>query len=543
MPAKAFRWFLALAVLIYAGGLFVDIMQVDAAQYASISREMMETGQWLQVHHRYTDYLDKPPLLFWLSALSLKIFGVHVWAFKLPTVLFAFAGFYGLFKLTQRLYNPDAGRLAVLILASCLGWVMFNNDVRTDSLLASNVILSTWLLQEYRERERWKYLFGGFFFAALAMLAKGPIGLAVPGIALGADMIIKGQWKQIFDWRWIVGLIFLVIILSPMLYGLYKQYDAHPEKGISGLKFFFWTQSFGRITGENTWHNDSSPSLFFVHTYLWSFAPWSVLLLPAFWNKTMQRIKGNHTTEYLGIPGFLIPFIVLSFSHYKLPHYIYVIFPFAALLLGGWLASDKPVPKFFALLQWIINILFWIAAGAMAFYFFPLSNVSKYLILAIWLAVFIWITIKTAGKQQLVYGTVITALFIGFYYNFFLSPGLMQWPADSRISEKVMSLNAGDNFFDYKIGSHVIDFKLNRVVPYIYSPQQVDSVLIKRPAIWLYTDEDGYHQLQSEGYRIMATDIFTHFGVNEMSWEFINPKTRNTVLRRMFLIELGKKPL
>src|SRR5690242_14579441 len=76
----------ALILLVYGLGLTVEIMEVDAAQYASISREMLETGQWLQVHHRYMDYLDKPPLLFWFSALSLKLFGVSIWAYKLPSV-------------------------------------------------------------------------------------------------------------------------------------------------------------------------------------------------------------------------------------------------------------------------------------------------------------------------------------------------------------------------------------------------------------------------------------------------------------------------
>jgi 4-amino-4-deoxy-L-arabinose transferase-like glycosyltransferase len=403
-------------------------------------------------------------------------------------------------------------------------------------------------MQEYRISGKWRDLLSGFFFAALAMLAKGPIGLAVPAIALGSDMLVKRQWKQIFDWRWIVGAIFLLIVLLPMLYGLYQQYDLHPEKvingekGVSGLKFFFWTQSFGRITGENTWHNDSSPSLFFVHTYLWSFAPWSLLLLPALWQKIRALAKLNQSQEYIGIAGFLIPIIVLSFSHYKLPHYIYVTFPFAALALAGYLISDEPIPRFFVVLQWIINILLWILSAVMAVYFFPLGNPLAYLPLILALGGFIWMMVKTRGKQQILWGTLVTALFIALYYNFYLSPALLQWPADSRVAEAVKANHAEKDFFDYKIGSHVVDFKLNEIVPYNYAPQQVDSVLNKRPAIWLFTDEDGRQQLQSTGYLIIKTLPFKHFGVNEMSWDFINPKTRESVTRRMYLIEVKRKP-
>ena len=55
------------------GMIFIDIMEIDAAQYASISQEMLQTGDYLQVHHRHADYLDKPPLLFWLTSFSFKL--------------------------------------------------------------------------------------------------------------------------------------------------------------------------------------------------------------------------------------------------------------------------------------------------------------------------------------------------------------------------------------------------------------------------------------------------------------------------------------
>ncbi|MEO0008670.1 MAG: hypothetical protein RJA20_2866, partial [Bacteroidota bacterium] len=63
-----YLWAGAGLLFIAIAGLFLDIMDVDAAQYASIALEMTQNGSWLQVMHRGADYLDKPPLLFWLSA-------------------------------------------------------------------------------------------------------------------------------------------------------------------------------------------------------------------------------------------------------------------------------------------------------------------------------------------------------------------------------------------------------------------------------------------------------------------------------------------
>ena len=60
----------------YIRGLSIDVMDVDASQYASIAMEMLQGGSWLEVQHRHADYLDKPPLLFWASALSYALFGI-----------------------------------------------------------------------------------------------------------------------------------------------------------------------------------------------------------------------------------------------------------------------------------------------------------------------------------------------------------------------------------------------------------------------------------------------------------------------------------
>ena len=57
------------------GMLMIDLMEVDTMQYGSIAWEMLDSGNFLQVQHRQLDYLDKPPLLFWLSSLSFSIFG------------------------------------------------------------------------------------------------------------------------------------------------------------------------------------------------------------------------------------------------------------------------------------------------------------------------------------------------------------------------------------------------------------------------------------------------------------------------------------
>ena len=82
-------------------GLRIDIMDIDAAQYASISREMLSTGHFLQVYDLGKDYLDKPPFLFWVSAISMKIFGISNFSYKLPSFLFAIIAVFSTYKLSK----------------------------------------------------------------------------------------------------------------------------------------------------------------------------------------------------------------------------------------------------------------------------------------------------------------------------------------------------------------------------------------------------------------------------------------------------------
>ena len=148
MPKVPF-WVFMLISLLYLSAVRVDTMDVDASQYAEISREMMMSGDYLHIYDRGYDYLDKPPLLFWASATSMKVFGVNNIGYKLPSILFALLALYATFRLAKLLYNETTGRMAALILATCQGMFLMTNDVRCDTILMGWVITAIWLIQEW----------------------------------------------------------------------------------------------------------------------------------------------------------------------------------------------------------------------------------------------------------------------------------------------------------------------------------------------------------------------------------------------------------
>jgi 4-amino-4-deoxy-L-arabinose transferase-like glycosyltransferase len=160
--------------------MFNDVMEVDASQYAAMSREMLESGNYFELYDRGQNYLDKPPLLFWVSALSYKIFGINNFTYKLPSVLFSLLGIFATARLGRRLYGDKAGFYAALILSSCQAWFMMNQDIRTDTILASCTVFAIWQLFIFIDEQKWIHLILGSIGVAGAMLTKGPIGLMVP---------------------------------------------------------------------------------------------------------------------------------------------------------------------------------------------------------------------------------------------------------------------------------------------------------------------------------------------------------------------------
>jgi 4-amino-4-deoxy-L-arabinose transferase-like glycosyltransferase len=537
---------------VYIRGLFLDVMDVDAAQYASISMEMVQNGSWLQVFHRGADYLDKPPLVFWLSAAMFKVFGLSNWSYKLPSVLAALMGVWATYRFTLLFYGAEKARHAAFILASCMGLMVIGNDVRTDTLLLGFSACAIWQLAEYLEFRRWKNLLSGFIFVGLAMLAKGPIGLVMPAFGLGTHLLLHRQWRAIFQWQWLVGLTVTALILAPMCWGLWEQFDLHPEKlvndrhGVSGLRFYFWEQSFGRVTGENVWKNDAS-GFYFLHVYLWAFLPWCLLLPNALW-KHLKRaftvgVTGSHPdstkTELITLGAFLLTFIALSQSQYKLPHYIFITLPWAAILLASTL--ERP-----ARWQWILLYLVGFLAIAICFaalfFFFPEGSWWVKILAIGGLGALIWEIVRnpfpTTSGHLVQRGTGVMVLF-GFVLNFHFYDQLLPYQCQPQVARFAREQGIPpEKMYFFQSSSHAMDFYNGRIMPSLGTPALVRQTSLSENSIFVFTTQNGKNILEEEGLKPVVRGQFPHFQVALLKPKFLNPATREETLGTYFLLEI-----
>jgi 4-amino-4-deoxy-L-arabinose transferase-like glycosyltransferase len=529
--------------MVYAiSALKVDIMEIDSAHYAEMAREMKDTGSFLELKNRTVDdYLDKPPLIFWLSSLMFTLFGTSGFTFRLPAILASLLGFYSVFRFTKLHYGLESGLLAGMILLSSQAYFLYNQNFLTDTLLANFAIFSVWQLSEYLVKRKWYFFLGAFFGLAMAMLSKGPLGLMVPVCGFAVHLIYRREWSNIFRWEWLIGLVVILVILSPMMIGLYRQF------GRTGLQFFFWTQSFGRLTGQSHWHNDSTP-FFFVHTILWFLLPWSFLFLYGFLQNLFSMSRFSKYTEkvpeLITTGGFLLSFLALSASRYKLPQYVLVLLPFAAVIASSAFIKLTGTPgvlvkkKIIIGLHHLISAVYLAGAIAVISFFFPQKNPIPWLILTVGVITFLYLLLspKTV-RYRLVFPIAVIAVIANLVLALYFYPGLMKYQPGKQMAADFLIIHPepAGHLYGFRYHSPALDFHLGYAPPVI-NERKLERLLAKQGQVWIVTDNNGKNQLTN---RLVATQkVFEHYPVQALTIKFLNHNTRDEVLGSTFLLKL-----
>ncbi|MGZ5222449.1 MAG: ArnT family glycosyltransferase, partial [Chitinophagaceae bacterium] len=428
--------------VVYIIGLFVPLMDNDSAHHANIALRMYLTGDYVSLVDHGKDYLDKPHLHFWLSAWSYSVFGVTGFAYKFPSFLFTILGTYSTYRLGRTLYGNEVGRLAALIVASAFAYKLANNDVRMDAILTASIIFATWQLTEWVHNKRLLNAVGAALGLALGFCTKGHIAVFTPAVGIFFYILYKKDWKSFYHWQLLVLIFAFGVFISPVVYCYYLQYDLHPEKiirgksGRSGVEFILWKQNFERFQGDSFGADAKNDYLFFFHSFLWVFAPWSILAFVAFFKRLKSFV--NRKYEWLTIGTFMVMALMISFSGFKLPHYLNIIFPVTAVLTASYLIEQwqkRKTLKGLLLTQVIICSLCLLIAGAVNVWAFPIGNiiaaVGFFLLLAV--AVFFLGRLLT-NIQKIVGASVITSLLVFYLLNSNFYPQLLKYQAGNELA-------------------------------------------------------------------------------------------------------------
>lgn len=259
------------------------------ARYALIGELMLRTGNWI------TPLIDvgvpfwaKPPLSTWATALSYATFGVNAFAARFSPFLFVAGAGVLVYLLGAATRGRRTGLLAACIFASSGLTFYLAGGVMTDPalLLGTTLTMAAYWRSLQAPSPAWGYLF--FIGLGISLLAKGPIGVVLPGLAIGAFVLWHNAWLR--TWRalpWISGTLLTLLIAAPW-YWLAEQ----STPGF--LRYFIVGEHFERFLVKD-WQGDlyGGPRR---HPYgtIWLFGflaalPWSLLLPAALFRPRLRR--------------------------------------------------------------------------------------------------------------------------------------------------------------------------------------------------------------------------------------------------------------
>ena len=356
----------------YLGGL--PLMDPDEGRYAEIPREMLERGDLITPTLNYVKYFEKPPLLYWINAASLKLFGQNEFAARFPSALCGLLTVLATYVIARKLYGRRAALLSALILGTSAGFVLQSRIILTDMLLTFclTAALGSFIVAAGREGRRSRalpwYLF--YLFCALATLAKGLIGMVFPAGIIFFYLLLNRRWRLLSEMRLPSGLLLFLAVAAPWFVAVSLR---NPEFA----HFFFIHEHFQRFT--STVHDRSQPFWFFLPVLAGTMLPWSFFIPGALSRAWRDRHhEDGRAGLYLLIWTVLI-FLFFSKSSSKLIPYILPVLPPLSILVAhrfSLLVEGRAREIKVACIMLGIT-LFLLAAGACAYGFLPdLSRVA-----------------------------------------------------------------------------------------------------------------------------------------------------------------------
>jgi len=517
----------------YLSGLPIDVTR-DAGKYATVAKEIYQNGNFINLTVHGQPYDQKPPMLFWLGALGFAIGGISNLWFKLPVLLVVFAGIYWAFRLGKSLYNSRVGVLTATMLAFSLIYSLYSMDIHTDTLLQAFVTLALWQLFEFIKTKKTRHWIFGFVGIGLAMLSKGPVGAAIPAFAVVGHLLFKKDFKSFLDYRWYLGILLALVVVSPALIGLMNQF------GWNGLKFFFWENNVGRITG--SYVKAVNDPLFYVHTLVYLFLPWSLLFFVAAFMEIKTLIQNKFKApEFFTFTGIWIYFIILNSASSQLPNYVFSIVPLIAVLTAKWidtaLREKTNLVQTFSVIQWFVVSVLWVGLFFVLLYLFP--NPEWYL----WILIFVGLgttwylsrKVKDAAAR-LIIPSVVAFVCLVVVANKHVVPYMFSFQAPPKAARYYTEYaKENENLYNYKYGQYELFFYSEPQAQQLYSDEEMKMVAGKS-GNWIFTDAEGYAEIEKLNLTPDFVMEYRHLYLNR-GGRFFNPKTRDEVLQPMYLIK------
>ena len=341
-----------LGLLVLLPGTFqIPLLDRDEPRFSQATSEMMDRQEWVIPYFNGEYRFDKPPLTYWWMRVHYWILGKGEIGARLHSVFSSLFVALGIFYFGRRYFDAFASWWAAFAWLTCLQVFQHGRLALADMPMIAAVFYSLWAFYELTSpgdeanpRWRWFWLFYGSL--GFGFLAKGPIALASPIVAILLYRWVF--WRKPLDWsrlRPLKGTAILLLMVGA--WGI-------PANVLTdGL---FWKIGMGKHVidrGVEAFNDRKVVPFYYLVTIFLSLFPWI-----AFMGKRLRNLKAgwNRQTAFL-LAWIVSPYLIFLFYSTQLPHYVMPAFP--ALLLWMMIAvTDREMPD-----GKLGSIWFWVYIG------------------------------------------------------------------------------------------------------------------------------------------------------------------------------------
>ena len=535
-----------LALVVSFAGINNDFFSDDPGLYASIAKSMLHRGDMIQLLSYNRDWLDKPHFPFWAAMLSFKIFGISVWAYRLPALLFFLLGLLYTYLFARRFYNKEIALTAVLIVMTAQHILISNLDVRAEPYLMALVIGSIYHIARYNDKGTIKHLLLAALLTGCAIMTKGIFVIVVIYGSLLGEYLFNKRFVQLFYGKWLLLYLLTFIFTLPEFYALYKQFDLHPEKlvfnrhHVSGVRWFLWDSQFGRFANNGPIRQKKSGDIFFFgHTLLWAFLPWCIVFYYAVYQSIKNIRKKVKLPEYYTISGGLLLLALFSLSRFQLPFYTNILFPLFAIITAPYclkqLSHTGENVRRISLLLFTVTLPLLILV--IHIYLKPASGTGLLIIGSVIfgsLAITIMLKVKAATHKTFMLACC-AVLFVNFYLVtvFFKTVASYNGQIKAGAYSNQQQFNNA-HFYSLSNANNIFQFYSNRSVDYL--PIDDFGKFVPRDSAIFFAGQPTVNRFTNEHIPFKVIASFTDYPQENILPAFVNSATRCKVLSKVYLI-------
>ena len=332
--------FAAALALLALGLLALTLPNLGAAPleraeiyFLDAARAMVESGDWVVPRYQGEPFFDKPPLTYWLMALSFVGLGPEPGAARIVPALAAIGTVLATAWLGLLLFDRRTALAGALVLSTTLAFLSFARVAMSDMPLALFTILSVALgVRAYQSRPpRWTVPALGAVLG-LGFATKGPIALLVSGLAL--LLLLLRHRRRPCGWG---GLAAASAAFATLGFGWFVL--VYGRLGAEPLAYFFLRENLERFAGAA--YDVGRPAWFYLPAYAAEGLPWSPFLPLALWRLLPADGPdgpGRADARFLATWVVLV-LLPLSLSRGKIDYYLLPLYPALSLLLGRFFAA------------------------------------------------------------------------------------------------------------------------------------------------------------------------------------------------------------